>query len=925
MALSNAPSESNVNENWLFQFSADNNNCLEFDGTGDRIDFGNILQSYTEFTIEFWMKADAVNSGVIIQLSAGSGEDAEDNVSFNVNMPGSAELQLFYEYGSGSNESNTTSDFDLTTNTWIHVAVVRDDASGTALFYKNGVLVETETASNDPSGGTSSSANMSIGNNFANSNGFDGELAHVRVWSDARSAAEIAHYYNRTIDSTASNLVGYWKLDEGTGSTVADSSSNSNSGTITDAQWSIDGFDEYIHSFGIATSDVTVDNNFYPGAVLNNNVNVRDSIDITNGKSTTSNISLNVANVVFDGIDLYKKIFNGTNNYFNKAVRVYAQFNGSDSISDCQRIFTGRLVDIKLNENQQLSMQINAHRPWDRISFPQLQEITTKKYIPTVYGDFTPNESNAGTPADCGIKLYPVPVLTVNQNNIVTLMPRSYGSGSKSHINLWLGNDRFLPAGKGSSSYDISEQTEAREDANILITPSTHHFHGIVHALETEPFAPTSTKFTNAAFAFDNNDDTSATVTLADPGTTGGLGTIAGTPGTQIFEKQFINKLKFSVKYQFEDVINIFTSVFDSAKLAVDASDVEVAVNTSIESTSFVDKTITYSDGSIAMRYPFMITFADFDAGNGYGTLTIKNIKLELSSRPFSGNAADDLEDFKALDNIDFFYSGGDGLTESFTGSNNAITHGLDAHRDLLVRFAGIPTTTPINYSGLNTDRANWKIRYWQLEPVSLKEKLDKLAYEFGFCYKVDVNGVLKYVHVIQTSEYNTLRDASDSSMIHLTKNDLMNISVNTTGLSEVITQMDINSELHPAESNKYTNNNILTNSSTRAKYNLGAKQGKQQVNLDMYTGSIPTSAASDCNADWYSYYNNIIGDIKVLVQCDVVNPAKGCQLETGDIVTFTDMPVEMFGTNFSTSTYFMIVETKRSPGKVSITAREVG
>ena len=92
-----------------------------------------------------------------------------------------------------------------------------------------------------------------------------------------------------------------------------------------------------------------------------------------------------------------------------------------------------------------------------------------------------------------------------------------------------------------------------------------------------------------------------------------------------------------------------------------------------------------------------------------------------------------------------------------------------------------------------------------------------------------------------------------------------------------------------------------------------------------MNVGTIPTTANADCNADFYSYYNNIIGDIKIIVSCDVVNPAKAYKLETGDIVTFTDMPVEMFGTDFSTSKYYMITETKRSIGKVSIKAREVG
>ena len=87
MAITNAPGVSNINENWLVQFTADNNNCLDFDGSNDTINFGNILSTpFVNFTIEFWCKADVINSGVVIQLSSGSGEDEDENVSFNVNL-----------------------------------------------------------------------------------------------------------------------------------------------------------------------------------------------------------------------------------------------------------------------------------------------------------------------------------------------------------------------------------------------------------------------------------------------------------------------------------------------------------------------------------------------------------------------------------------------------------------------------------------------------------------------------------------------------------------------------------------------------------------------------------------------------------------------------------------------------------------------
>ena len=268
-------------------------------------------------------------------------------------------------------------------------------------------------------------------------------------------------------------------------------------------------------------------------------------------------------------------------------------------------------------------------------------------------------------------------------------------------------------------------------------------------------------------------------------------------------------------------------------------------------------------------------------------------------------------------------YIGADGLTASW--DNGAISHGHDIHRDLLMRFAGLGSYDPINYSSLNTDRAidNWKGRYWTLEPVSLKDVLDKLAYEFSFCYKMDSSGLLKYIYVVQTSEYDTLKN--NGNVLNMTKDDLSKIQISTTGLDELTTKMIVNNHLHPAETGRYYNSVTATNTATRAKYNLGAKEGIKTEFLDINVGTTPTSPNSDCNADFYSYYDNLIGEIKTIIKCNVVNPAKGCQLENGDIVTFTDMPVEMFGTNFSTSTYFMIVETKRSPGKVSITAREVG
>ena len=167
MSLSNAPKKSNVSENWLFDFTADNSNCLVFDGTDDYISFGKILGTYVNFTVEFWIRSNVVNdTKVILSLGAddSSSEAEATNTVIQVTRQ-NAEINCFYEYNNGDNESNVTSSFGLSANTWTHVAVVRSDADGQIHFYKNGVFVESETASNDPEGATDSNVNFRIGAN----------------------------------------------------------------------------------------------------------------------------------------------------------------------------------------------------------------------------------------------------------------------------------------------------------------------------------------------------------------------------------------------------------------------------------------------------------------------------------------------------------------------------------------------------------------------------------------------------------------------------------------------------------------------------------------------------------------------------------------------------------------------------------------
>ena len=106
MALSNAPTSPNVHENWLFQFTADNYTCLDFDGSDDYIDFGNVFDDIVpivDFTIEFWINPDSVsfseNRPIVVRSVSDSsgGEQEVTNTNFQV-FQNSAQILAFYEY-----------------------------------------------------------------------------------------------------------------------------------------------------------------------------------------------------------------------------------------------------------------------------------------------------------------------------------------------------------------------------------------------------------------------------------------------------------------------------------------------------------------------------------------------------------------------------------------------------------------------------------------------------------------------------------------------------------------------------------------------------------------------------------------------------------------------------------------------------------
>lgn len=217
--------------------------ALKFDGADDYVNvpaaasIDNIWDSGG--TVSFWVKpysAGESDAGFWVAKTWGifalSGHAVgQTGIEFNVNWSGSTAKW----------RGNTVPEIDF--NKWHHV-VVSYDADSTAndpVFYVDGVAMSLSEIT-APVGTRSSDAgfSMQIGSNTATSRTSDGNLDDVRVYNRALSASEIVSLHtsgtaklNVSQDSNLTKgLAGYWKFDDGSGTTAADSSTNANTGTL---------------------------------------------------------------------------------------------------------------------------------------------------------------------------------------------------------------------------------------------------------------------------------------------------------------------------------------------------------------------------------------------------------------------------------------------------------------------------------------------------------------------------------------------------------------------------------------------------------------------------------------------------------------------------------------------------------------------
>jgi len=218
--------------------SFSNTYSLDCDGSNDYVTMGDIdvLDSQDTFTISTWIKLDTLPSsgGRYVIVS----KDNAYELYVREGLGGSGVYTIYLRINNQSilSYNNTVSIVSISADTWYHYAAVHS-SDGTSLYLNGSKQGDSRGSQLEINDVSDSLIIGGRGSYFTN-----GLIDEVALWTTDLDADAITQIYNsgEPIDLTSNSgnydnsdtLVGYWRFEEGTGTSVADSSTNSNAGTL---------------------------------------------------------------------------------------------------------------------------------------------------------------------------------------------------------------------------------------------------------------------------------------------------------------------------------------------------------------------------------------------------------------------------------------------------------------------------------------------------------------------------------------------------------------------------------------------------------------------------------------------------------------------------------------------------------------------
>ncbi|MFA9262339.1 MAG: LamG domain-containing protein, partial [Undibacterium sp.] len=222
---------------------------IDFDGSNDYVSVADssVIDGFSDLTFSGWFYRDtSTTDDTIIAKKASS---TITDPGYILYLDATTD-QLIFKISDGTNEYSLTSKSTFTATGWNFFSLSWA-STGPAISRMNINGVDNEAThnsgtwsiSNDPS----NALVLAIGAESDAGGPFDGKLDEIRLYTGILTAAQSKAQYDLGAPDKGntsasqpqgtgrldSDLAGYWKLDENTGTSAADSSTNGNTGTLT--------------------------------------------------------------------------------------------------------------------------------------------------------------------------------------------------------------------------------------------------------------------------------------------------------------------------------------------------------------------------------------------------------------------------------------------------------------------------------------------------------------------------------------------------------------------------------------------------------------------------------------------------------------------------------------------------------------------
>lgn len=200
--------------------------ALSFDGQNDYVEIADSPSlsggSGKSLTLEFWVRPSSISGSFPLVHKWFSNKSKDWGMSVD-----QGQLLVAIEANGDNWEYSAGS---ISANAWVHVAFTFDNSTKAVRIFANGV--EAGTGATRSAGLPDTNAKVFIGKHGYQSVFFPGVFDDVRVWNFAKTASQIQAQMTQALTGSESGLVGYWNLEEGSGLTANDASSNGNDGQL---------------------------------------------------------------------------------------------------------------------------------------------------------------------------------------------------------------------------------------------------------------------------------------------------------------------------------------------------------------------------------------------------------------------------------------------------------------------------------------------------------------------------------------------------------------------------------------------------------------------------------------------------------------------------------------------------------------------